>query len=87
MMKYGLGYPSPMSYKAISEELDIPIDKVKKIRHNSIAALKHNQGIKNVFRDTPKKYNNTNPYKTIAIIPEKIAEDTMDILGTIDIDE
>ena len=87
MLKYGLGCPKPKSYKDISEILNIPIDKVKKIRHNSIAELKHNQGMKHVFRDSNKKrgYNPAN--NIIAIIPESVAEDTMDILETIDIDQ
>lgn len=87
MMKYGVGYPSPLSYKAISEELDIPIDKVKKIRHNSIAELKHNQVMKQVFRDNTKKRGYTPAKNIIAIIPEKIAEDTMDMLESVDLDE
>lgn len=87
MMKYGIGYPQSYSYKTISEELDVPIEKIKKIRHDCIRKLKDNMHIKTFFKDYTKgsEYSLLDSTE-ISIVPEQIAESTMDELENMEFD-
>lgn len=88
MMKYGIGYPTTYSYKTISEELGVPIEKIKKIRHDCIRKLKNNTRIRTFFKDFSKdNEKNLLNAAEISIIPEKVAERTMDELEKIEFDE
>lgn len=81
IMKYGLGADGQLSYKTISDKMNIPIEKVKKMRHEAIRKLRDNQGIKVAFKDY-KKENEGNMLNsgTISIVPEEIAKSLMDQL-------
>lgn len=86
--KYGLGAEGQMAYKTISEALGIPIEKVKKIRHEAIRKLRESPSIRMAFQSY-KKENDTNMVNagSISMVPEEIANTIMDELAEIDLEE
>jgi len=87
IMKYGLGVDGQLAYKTISEKMDIPIEKIKKIRHEAIRTLKNNHAIQTAFRGLQKESeNNIVNRTTISFVPEEIAKTLMSELEDIPLD-
>lgn len=85
--KYGLGAEGQLSYKTISDEYGIPVEKIKKIRHEAVRKLHNNKRIRDAYRSYERE-NEANMVNrsNVSIVPEEIANALMDHLEDIELD-
>lgn len=79
ILKYGLSGEEPMSYKNISNRLDIQIDKVKKLHSAGLRKLKRSKIINGNFKNLKREEKALND-TLIGVIPIKEAEAMMNDL-------
>lgn len=79
ILKYGLSGEEPLSYKNISDRLDIQIDKVKKLMNQGIKELRRSHMIKSHFKNLKREEKALNE-SIIGIVPVETGETLMDEL-------
>lgn len=86
VLRFGID-GEPMSYKDISNNLGIPVEKVRRFQYSGIRKLRKEKDLRNLFHDNFIKAENILNSTDIAIVPEAAADIMMqDLEGLEDLE-